>query len=90
MQHEDPRGETGEVLGKMVVEEAASPAGAVVAETAGREAEVTLTLGWTAADGTVVVDSNRKRYERIALNPEMTVRLEPYEVKVLCVDLLRP
>jgi len=76
------------VVVKVYVNQEQSKAGIVLAETAGKEAEATLTITWESVEGTAHVESSAAgATEEIALTTELQVKLDAHEVRVLCIDL---
>ena len=75
------------VLVKVYHNTAKAKAGIVIAETAGKDTETTLTTTWESVEGTAHVESNAAAGEDIALTSELRVALDAYEIRVVCIDL---
>ena len=59
----------------------------VAAETGGRAAEVAIRSRLTSAGGTVHCDSNRGMQQALPAEKTFAASLQPYEVRVFCLDL---
>lgn len=79
----------GEALVKTYRHVEQKKVGIVVAETAGKEATVTLKSTWRAAGNTVAVLSNFAADEQVPASAEYIVGLRPYEVRAVCIELKR-
>lgn len=75
------------VLAKVFHNREARKVGIVVAETTGKHAEVSLRTRWKPADGTILADSTTGEREELPARGELRMRLAPYEVRVLCINL---
>jgi len=61
--------------------------GIVLAETGGKATQATLKADWTVTGDTIQVESNLRAVEDIPAKPPMAITLDPFEVRVICIDL---
>lgn len=76
------------VLVKAYVNRGKGKLGVVVAETAGRACETNVRIHWKPACSEVVVDSNIRTRETMPLADSLTLPIQPYEVRVVCLDVV--
>ncbi len=81
------RGPAG-VMAKVYCNRAAGKVALVVAETAGKAASVSLDSHWNAA-GNVRCESSTGATTTLAAGASYALDLQPYEVRVLCLDLAK-
>jgi len=75
------------IVAKVFHNRARKKVGIVVAEVHGHAREAALRARWASAKDTIAVESNTRAPESVAARGEWTLALEPYEVRVLCIDL---
>jgi hypothetical protein len=75
------------VLAKIFVNRETHKAGIVLCEHGGKQATVVLRSQWEASSSVFHFDSSTGDNGALPLGEEMSLKLQPYEVGVLCVDL---
>jgi hypothetical protein len=75
------------VLAKVFLNKQTRKGSIVLAETKGAEATVTLDSAWKPVSGAFSSDSNCGTPEQVRWEKELQITLDPYEVRVLCMDL---
>jgi hypothetical protein len=76
----------GKVMAKVFHNSTTRKTGIVLAEFGGENVEVVLKSQWKPKTGAIHIESSASQSTAVAPADELRMKLEPYEIRVLCVD----